>query len=149
MEAVILIGLQGSGKSTFCRQRFFDTHVRLNLDMLRTRNREARLLAACVEIGQRFVVDNTNPTRAERVVYIAAAKMAGFRVIGYYFRSRVEDCLRRNALRPADRLVPVKGVLGTAARLERPSLAEGFEELFHVAADDAGGFAVEGWADDV
>jgi predicted kinase len=25
MEAVILIGIQGSGKSTFCRERFFDT----------------------------------------------------------------------------------------------------------------------------
>ena len=37
MQVVILIGIQGSGKSTFCRKRFFDTHVRINLDMLRTR----------------------------------------------------------------------------------------------------------------
>src|SRR4051812_8782542 len=37
MEAVILIGIQGSGKSTFYRERFFDTHVRVSLDLLKTR----------------------------------------------------------------------------------------------------------------
>jgi hypothetical protein len=36
MHAILLIGLQASGKSTFFRERFSDTHVRINLDMLRT-----------------------------------------------------------------------------------------------------------------
>jgi hypothetical protein len=31
MEAVILIGIQGSGESTFCRERFFNTHVRISI----------------------------------------------------------------------------------------------------------------------
>jgi predicted kinase len=44
MEAVILIGIQGSGKSTFCRERFFNTHIRINLDMLKTRHRERYLV---------------------------------------------------------------------------------------------------------
>jgi predicted kinase len=30
MEAVILVGIQASGKSTFYAQRFFDTHVRIS-----------------------------------------------------------------------------------------------------------------------
>ena len=100
MEAVIFVGLQGAGKSTFYKERFFATHLRVNLDMLKTRHREKRLVQACVETGQPFVVDNTNPTRAERAVYIRAAKDAGFRVVGYYFQSRVEDCKRRNDQRP-------------------------------------------------
>ena len=74
MEAVIFVGLQGAGKSTFYRERFFDTHLRISLDLLRTRHRERRLLQFCVETGLRFVVDNTNPTRAERAVYIRAAR---------------------------------------------------------------------------
>jgi hypothetical protein len=41
--------------------------------MLKTRHREKRFLIECGETGQRFVVDNTNPTRAEREVYIRAA----------------------------------------------------------------------------
>jgi hypothetical protein len=35
MEIVILIGIQGTGKSTLYRERFVDTHVRINLVMLR------------------------------------------------------------------------------------------------------------------
>lgn len=148
MEAVILIGLQGSGKSTFYRERFFHTHVRLSLDMLKTRHRERLPVRACVEAKQPFVVDNTNPTIFERQVYIGAARDAGFGVVGYYFRSRVEDCLRRNEQRPADRRVPPKGVLGTAGRMELPSSGEGFDELHYVRIDVVGGFVIEGWRDE-
>jgi predicted kinase len=149
MEAVIFIGLQGAGKSTFYKERFFATHMRINLDMLKTRHREKRLVQACVETGQPFVVDNTNPSRAEREVYILAAKAAKFRIIGYYFQSRVEDCKRRNDQRPPSQQVPLPGMLGTAGRMELPSLAEGFDELFYVRIDDAGKFVIEGWKDEV
>jgi len=146
---VIFIGIQGAGKSTFYKERFFDSHMRINLDMLKTRHRERRLLQACVETGQPFVVDNTNPTRAERAVYIRAAKDAGFRVVGYYFQSRVEDCKRRNEQRPSDKQVPLRGILGTTGRMELPSLDEGFDELHYVRIEEAGGFMIEEWKDEV
>lgn len=145
MDAVIFVGLQGAGKSTFYRERFFDTHLRVNLDMLKTRHREKRFLTTCVETSQRFVVDNTNPTRDEREVYIRAAKRAGFRVVGYYFQSRVEDCKRRNEQRPPDRQVPLRGILGTAGRMELPTLEEGFDELHYVRIEGGGVFVVEEW----
>jgi len=149
VEAVIFIGLQGAGKSTFYKERYFDTHLRINLDMLNTRHRERRLLQACVETSQAFVVDNTNPTRAERAIYIQGAKEAGFRIIGYYFQSKVEECKRRNEQRPDDRQVPLRGILGTAGRMERPALDEGFDELHYVRIDEAGGFVIEEWKDEV
>ena len=149
MEAVIFVGLQGVGKSTFYQERFFVTHLRINLDMLKTRHREKRFLMTCIETRQPFVVDNTNPTRAEREVTIRAAKEAGFRVVGYYFQSRIEDCKRRNDQRPPAQQVPLRGILGTAGRMELPSLKEGFDALFYVRIEEPGGFVVEEWQDEV
>ncbi len=78
MEAVIFIGVQGAGKSSYFREQFFSTHVRVSLDLLKTRHREGRFLDLCLETGQRFVIDNTNPTRGERSRYIVPAREAGF-----------------------------------------------------------------------
>lgn len=148
MEAIILCGIQATGKSSFCKERFFSTHVRINLDMLSTRHREDVLLRACLEAKQPFVVDNTNPTKAERSRYLSLAKSAGFRAVGYYFESRIAEALARNAARaPAER-VPDVGVKGTSARLELPSRAEGFDELFYVKLAQIG-FEVQEWRDEV
>src|SRR5262249_9709639 len=101
MEAVIFVGIQASGKSSFYRERFFPTHVRISPDLLRTRRRERSLLAWCLENQQSFVVDNTNPTIAERAVYITPAKTARFRVVGYIFDSDVSSSLGRGVRYPA------------------------------------------------
>ena len=149
MEAVIFIGVQASGKTTFFRERFFDSHVRLNLDMLRTRHRESILLAACLEAKQSFVVDNTNPAVEDRRRYIDPAKEHHFRVIGYYFQSSVEACKERNAARVESQVVPLPGLLGTHRRLEVPSYAEGFDELNYVRIAPDGGFEILEWSDEV
>src|SRR5574337_782512 len=101
MEAVIFSGVQGAGKSSFCRERFWNTHIRLNLDMLRTRHREKLLLTALIDAKQPFVVDNTNPLLEDRGRYILPAKAAGFRIIGLQFEVPLELALLRNAARPA------------------------------------------------
>ena len=145
MESVVFVGIQGTGKSTFFRERFFKTHVRINLDMLKTRNREDLLLRACVEGLQPFVVDNTNPTIEERAKYISVARQARFRVVGYYFESKIADALQRNESRPPEQRIPRVGLLGTHKKLQLPSLGEGFDELFYVKINDDGGFSVKGW----
>src|SRR5437867_4365365 len=85
VEALIFVGIQGAGKTTFYDERFANTHTRISLDALRSRPRERAMLQRCLNTGQRFVVDNTNVRAADRAVYITAAKAAGFRVIGYFF----------------------------------------------------------------
>ena len=146
MEAVIFVGVQAAGKSTFYKERFFTTHVRVSLDMLKTRHRERLLIRACLEMKQPFVVDNTNPTRADRRRYLDLAAPAGFRVHGYYFRVSLQDCLRRNEQREAAARVPVKGIVGTYRKLEVPSFSEGFDRLSCVSLDAAGRFTVEEWS---
>ena len=146
MEAVIFVGLQASGKSSFYKERFFATHVRISLDVLRTRNRERRLLTVCLETQQPFVIDNTNPTRKERAKYIEAAKSARYSVIGYCFRSKAKECFARNQQRTDQ--VPDVGILSTARKLELPTLEEGFDTLNYVRLTESG-FVVEEWNDEV
>ena len=150
MEAVLFIGVPGSGKTTFFQEKFFDTHVRINLDMLKTRNREKILIEACLRAEQSFVVDNTNITTVERARYIPLARQAGFRVVGYYFQSNLEAALQRNQQRSGKALIPPKGVIARYHQLELPNFDEGFDQLYYVRIDPSTShFAVEEWKNEV
>ena len=46
VDAVILMGIPGAGKSNFFKARFVDTHVRINRDMLGTAHRQRALSSA-------------------------------------------------------------------------------------------------------
>jgi predicted kinase len=143
LEAIIFTGIQGSGKSTFYQQRFFHSHLRINLDMLRTRRRENMLIHACVQARQRFVVDNTNPTRESREKYVAAAQTAGFQLIAYYFTASPDESIPRNARRQGRQRVPDKAIHATHRKLEPPCYDEGFSEIYTVLAKADGEFLVE------
>ena len=143
MEAIIFCGIQGGGKSTFYKQRFADTHMRINLDMLRTRKRESILLAACLEAKQSFVVDNTNTTIEARKRYIQPALEAGFQLLGFYFESPIRDAIARNLGRPPKERVLPGSIVRTHKDLEPPASGEGFDQVFVVQVTGNGGFEVE------
>ncbi|MNO26780.1 hypothetical protein D3C76_166390 [compost metagenome] len=132
VECVIFTGIQASGKSTFYQQKFFATHMRINLDMLKTRHREDLFLAASLMAVQPFVVDNTNPTAEDRRKYIDLAKKHKFKVTGYYFEPDFELSLSRNEKRTGKEKVPEAGLKSTMKKLEMPSYSEGFDELYVV-----------------
>ncbi|HEX5083103.1 MAG TPA: AAA family ATPase [Blastocatellia bacterium] len=149
MELVVFIGIQATGKSAFYQQRFFDSHVRINLDMLKTRRREQILLAACLEAKQPFVVDNTNVTRESRAGYISQAKASRFSVVGYYFKSALQSAIERNDQRIGKARIPLRGIVATHRKLEPPSYDEGFDQLFYVEVGGDGAFIVKDWSDEV
>ena len=113
MEAIVLCGLQGAGKTTLYRDRWLETHVRISMDLLRTRAREAALLEFCLSTRQPFVVDNTNPAPADRARYVRPARDAGFKVIGR----------RRDAVRALGRRWDSILMDATADGFESPLLA--------------------------
>jgi predicted kinase len=129
MEAVILIGVQGSGKTSFYREHFFNTHVRISLDMLRTRRRERILVAACLAAKQPFVIDNTNPLPSDRARYIAEAHRAGFRVVGYFFQTSLREAMQQNDQRSGKQKIPSAAVAGTFRKLQAPTLEEGLDAI--------------------
>jgi predicted kinase len=142
VQAVIFSGVQASGKTTFYVERYLATHVRISMDLMRTRHRERRFLETCVQTGQRFVVDNTNPTAADRRPYVEAALQAGYEVLGCEFRASASDALERNGQREKAARIPVAGLLGTHRRLERMRHAEGFFRVLVVEIAAEGGFVV-------
>ena len=131
MEAIVLCGVQGSGKTTLYRDRFAATHEHVSLDVLGSRAREAALIASCLEEGRPYVVDNTNPSPAARARYLEPARAAGFKVVGYL----VEGDGRSVHVGPGTAAV-------TARRLVRPAPEEGFDELWH-ATPVPGGWRIE------
>lgn len=149
MQAIIFIGIQATGKSTFFKEKFFDTHVRISLDVLKTRSREKIFLDACIQSRQKFVVDNTNPTTEDRKRYIDLAKAANFEVVGYYFESKLTDSLQRNQQRIGKQRIPERGILAAYHKLQLPTLQDGFDKLYYVQIGEAGSFVIMEWADEI
>ena len=70
MEAIVLVGVPASGKTSFCAERFVHTHVRLSPDVLRTRKREMELFETCLRLKQPLVIDDTNAQADQRARFL-------------------------------------------------------------------------------
>jgi len=148
MEAILFCGIQATGKSTFYKQNFFNTHVRISMDLLKTRNRESRFVNLCLETQQKFVIDNTNPSKEDRERYIPKIKTEKYKLIGYYFQSRIDEALERNGEREGKQRIPDVGVRATYSKLELPSYDEGFDELYYVELIE-GNFIIKEWNNEI
>ena len=143
MQLIVFCGVQASGKSTFYQQYFASTHLRLNLDMLKTRHRENILFEAALASKTKLVIDNTNPDLLSRSRYIQRAIDAGFEVIAYYFATDLASTLKRNQQRTGKANIPEAGVRATYKKLEIPKISEGFSEIFQVQIVDGQQFSIQ------
>ena len=89
-----------------------------------------------------MVIDNTNPTPADRARYIASALAAGFEIVGYLFETELKSALQRNCLREGKARIPEVGIRATAQKLEPPHYAEGFDALYKVRILGQGEFSI-------
>lgn len=140
---VIMMGIQGSGKSTFCAKNLSE-YTRINLDTLRTRKKENDALWLAINRKENIVIDNTNPTVSDRKKYIEAGKASQYEIIGCFMQSRLEECIERNNFRNGKEMIPSIAIACTSNKLEMPSYAEGFDELYFVEITDKG-FTVSKW----
>ena len=147
MELVILIGLQASGKTSFRRSRFANTHAAVSKDDFRNNPQPARRQRQLIEdhlsAGQSVIVDNTNATVEARRDLIDLGRQFGARVVGYYFDPSPAASLKRNELRTGKQRVPNVAIYATRKRLVPPSPSEGFDQLFLVRTDEHFHFHIE------
>jgi predicted kinase len=132
-ELVVMVGLQGSGKSTWVAEHLAGSHAVVSKDHWpNARHREARqrrVVAELLAVGASVVVDNTNPSPAERVPLVELGRAAGVRVRAVFVDTPFEVCRQRNEARSGRARVPDVGLLSTAARLVPPGTADGFTDV--------------------
>jgi predicted kinase len=142
-ECVILMGLPGSGKSTFSRQRFAGTHDHVSKDAMpnakQKQRRQDQQVSASLAAGRSVVVDNTNPGVGVRAPVIAAARRHRTEIVGYFFSTDAREAVRRNRSRSGRERVPDVAIFTTRKHLELPSYDEGFDRLFVVTLDESAG----------
>ncbi|AYZ11152.1 ATP-binding protein [Chryseobacterium arthrosphaerae] len=130
MEMIIFTGIPASGKSSLYKELFFNSHIRISMDLLNTRNKEGKLLQYCFDTQSKMVIDNTNVSRENRRRYIQLAIQNKYSIVGYYFESDIRDCLERNKNRKDS--INETGIKAKYKELELPSLEEGFDQIVKV-----------------
>ena len=81
-ELVVFVGAPGANKTSLYKQKY-SSYVHVSKDLLKTKEMEVFNLA--IKRGDNVVVDNTNPTKEIRNVYIDKGKKAGYSITILYF----------------------------------------------------------------
>ena len=129
-KMLIFIGIPASGKTSFYNYYFKDDYKHINLDTLKTRFQEDLAINESLKHMENLVIDNTNVLKDERKKYITIGKENNYKIIGYYFKSSINECIERNDNR--ENKIPRTAVANKFNILELPSKEEGFDELYYV-----------------
>ena len=140
MRIVVLVGLPGSGKSTYLerigttglssdavRKLLADDETDQTIHV-RVFQTVRYLLQQRLEIGRPVTyIDATNLTPEERAPYIEIGRAHECEVEAVFFDVPLAVCLERNARR--HRVVPAEAMAKMAAKLVPPAVEEGFTRV--------------------
>jgi len=106
-KVYVLIGPQGSGKSTWARRKVLEEPRSILFDAILVK-------------------------RSERSPILAKARERQLSVVAVWFKTPLAVCLARNSARPVDEIAAEQGIRNVYAAVQPPSHSEGFAEIVEV-----------------
>jgi predicted kinase len=107
-KVYVLVGPQGSGKSTWAEQR-------------RAQEPDA------------IIFDAILVKRSERHPILERVRQHQRQAVAVWFRTSLDVCLARNAARPSDQVAAEQGIRNVYRAVEPPSESEGFAGVVEIA----------------
>jgi predicted kinase len=148
---ILLIGLPGSGKSTWTRQNASGAIVVSQDDLIDAITplgfeysarpiyaaAEEVIARAALQAGRTVIVDRTNRTAALRARWIAIGREAQCKIVAIVMSTDVETCRIRNRARSGQRRVSEERMDRMIAVFQHPTLDEGFYAIREVTGEKA------------
>jgi len=137
-EIVVFTGFPAAGKSTFAKKHFVPKgYVHVNQDTMKTKEKCIKAAREAVASGKSVVIDNTNPGKDIRAVYLKMAKDKGIKARCFEFQTPEDMAKHLNMMREkltegAHKHVPRIAYNMYKKNLVAPSTAEGFTHVLKV-----------------
>ena len=134
-EMIINVGYAGSGKSYYTKKYILPHHyVHINRDTLKTMSKCKRACEKALKDGNSVIIDNTNPSRKARKVYIDIAKKYNISVRCLWFNTLKELAMHNNIYRHIinggeNKIVPKIAYNIYKKYFEKPVIEEGFYQV--------------------
>lgn len=143
MTVYVMVGIPGSGKSTYAKKLEANGAVWVSLDVIRdnqvaksgTRNEKKvfseglRQMKKALEDGKDVICDSTNVYPEKREKYLKEAKKYNAKCVAFFINTDKKTCLERNSLREGNAKVPAIAIHSLAKKLVPPTIEEGFDEV--------------------
>jgi predicted kinase len=143
-----MIGAPGCGKSYYIKQHLKDNEIVISRDAIRFNmlkdtdayfskekqvyNEFIKQINAAIADDRDFYVDQTSLNRGARAKLFSHLERKPNKMIAIYINAPLEKILYQNSLRTGRALVPEDAVINMFNSIEKPTKAEGFDEIWEV-----------------